>query len=102
MPAGTTWASCYCAASSVVKHSTVARKASASPWPAHGEAGDHQIPIQKKYGRVPRPSFPVVRRDGKPVKTVASVTDDFRTDDDSGPPEREPNDPGYDLLYPPR
>jgi len=51
---------------------------------------------------VPRPSFPVVRRDGKPVKTVASVTDDFRTDDDSGPPEREPNDPGYDLLYPPR
>jgi len=29
------------------KHSTVARKASASPWPAHGEAGDHQIPIQK-------------------------------------------------------
>jgi len=55
----------------------------------------------KKYGLTPRPSFAIVRRDGKPVKTVASTADDVRADD-SGPPERDPDDPGYDLLYPPR
>ena len=42
----------------------------------------------KKYGLTPRPAFPIVRRDGKTTKTV----------EESGPPERDPNDPGYEIL----
>jgi hypothetical protein len=56
----------------------------------------------KKYGLTPRPSFPIVRRDSKTVKTVVPPVDDFGPSNDSGPPERDPDDPGYDLLYPPR
>jgi hypothetical protein len=44
----------------------------------------------KKYGLTPRPSFPVIGRDHKVMKTVTSP------DDDSGPPESDPSDPGYD------
>ena len=49
----------------------------------------------KKYGLTPRPSFSVIGRDRKVMKTVTSP-------DDPGPPESDPSDPGYDLLYPPR
>jgi hypothetical protein len=44
----------------------------------------------REYGVKPRPSFPIVRWTGDGQKVVANK--------EPGPPDREPSDPGYDLL----
>lgn len=57
----------------------------------------------KKYGYIPRPDFPIIaweNEDAEPVKPIKPIKPlkTVKPIKEEGPPENDPDDPGYDIL----